>query len=100
MEQTEQERKAAERKAAQRKAVNKYQAAHCTVMSCTMRKDDAEAFKAACAAAETTPNAVFRAAITQFMAAHAPAAGGPAEAQTGPSAPEGQGAPDGPDSRD
>lgn len=82
---------------AQRRAVARYQAAHCSVMSCKLRREDAEAFRAACQAAGTTPNAVFRAAITQFMAAHAPAAGGPAEAQTGPSAPEGQGAPDGPD---
>lgn len=100
MEQTEQERKATERKAAQRRAVNKWQKEHMTSLSCKLKRDDAEAFKAACAAADTTPNAVFRAAIAQFLAAHAPAAGGPAEAQTGPSAPEGQGAPDGPDCRD
>lgn len=55
---------------AQRKAVRKYQAAHCAVLSCKLKKEDAEAFRAACTAAGTTPNAVFRAAISQFMEAH------------------------------
>lgn len=54
---------------AQRRAVNKWQAAHMTSLSCKLKKEDAEAFKAACKAAGTSPNAVFRDAITQFMEA-------------------------------
>ena len=55
---------------AQKRAVKKYQAAHCTTMGCKLRKEEAEAFRAACKAAGTSPNAVFRAAISQFMAEH------------------------------
>ena len=69
---------------AQRRAVNKYQAAHMAVMSCKLRKEDAEAFRAACKAAGTSPNAVFRTAIAQFMAAQ--------DARTNASAPQGAGA--------
>ena len=50
-----------------RRANNKYIAEHMTVLGCKIRKDDAEKFKQACAAAETTPNAVFRKAIDAFM---------------------------------
>lgn len=57
---------------AQRRAVNKWQAAHMATLSCKLKKEDAEAFRAACEAAGTTPNAVFRAAIAQFMAAPQP----------------------------
>lgn len=85
---------------AQKKARNKYDRAHYDIMACKVKSEIAAQFRAACQDAGTNPNAVFRAAIAQFMAAHAPAAGGPAEAQTGPSAPEGQGAPDGPGSCD
>ncbi len=42
---------------------NKWDAANMTVVGCKIRKDKAEAFKAACKAAGTTPNAVFTAAI-------------------------------------
>jgi hypothetical protein len=38
-----------------------------TVLGCKIRKDRAEEFKAACKAAGTTPNAVFTAAINDFM---------------------------------
>ena len=43
---------------------NKWDAANMTVVGC---KNKAEAFKAACKAAGTTPNAVFTAAIQEFM---------------------------------
>ena len=55
---------------AQKRANNKYQLKHYAVLGCKIKTEDAEAFRAACTAAGTTPNAVFRAAITQFMAAH------------------------------
>lgn len=51
----------------QKKARNKWDAANMTVLGCKVRKDKAEQFKAACKAAGTTPNAVFTAAIQQFM---------------------------------
>lgn len=54
---------------AQKRANNKYQLKHYTVLGCKLKTEDAEAFKAACEAAGTTPNAVFRDAITQFMEA-------------------------------
>ena len=53
---------------AQRRANNKYIAANMTVLSCKIRKDKAELFKAACKEAGTTPNAVFCKAILEFMA--------------------------------
>lgn len=46
---------------------NKWDSAHMTVLGCKIRKDRAEAFKAACKAAGTTPNAVFTEAINNFM---------------------------------
>ena len=55
---------------AQRRANNKYIAKAMTVLGCKVRKDEAEEFKAACSAAGTSPNAVFRAAMQDFMAAH------------------------------
>lgn len=51
----------------QKKYRNKWDAANMTVLGCKVRKDKAEAFKAACKAAGTTPNAVFTAAINDFM---------------------------------
>ena len=59
---------------AQRRANNKYIAKATTVLGCKMRRDAAEEFKAACKAAGTTPNAVFRAAVDDFMAQHQDAA--------------------------
>ena len=50
-----------------RRANNKWDAANMTVLGCKIRKDKAEEFKAACKAAGTTPNAVFTAAINEFM---------------------------------
>ena len=38
-----------------------------TVLGCKVRKDIADDFKAACKIAGTTPNAVFRAALDDFM---------------------------------
>ena len=52
---------------AKRRANNKYIAANMTVLGCKIRKDRAEEFKPACKAAGTTPNAVFTAAINDFM---------------------------------
>lgn len=53
-----------------RRANNKYIAEHMTVLGCKIRKDDAEKFKNACAEAGTTPNAIFRRAIDEFMREH------------------------------
>lgn len=55
---------------AQKRAVRKYQAAHCTTLGCKLRKEEADQFRATCKAAGTNPNAVFRAAISRFMAEH------------------------------
>lgn len=52
---------------AKRRADNKYDLAHYSVIGCKLRKEDAEAFKEACKAAGTTPNAVFKEAISNFM---------------------------------
>ncbi len=64
---------------AQRRANNKYIAKAMTVLGCKMRRDAADEFRAACKAAGTTPNAVFRAAVDAFMAEH----GTPAEEPPG-----------------
>lgn len=55
---------------AKRKANNKYSAAHYTVIGCKVRKEYAEAFKAACTQAGTTPNAVLKAAADKFLQEH------------------------------
>lgn len=60
---------------AQRRANNKWAAKNTTVLGCKMRRDAADEFKAACKAAGTTPNAVFRRAVDEFMGAHGGAAG-------------------------
>ena len=52
---------------AKRRANNKYIAANMTVLGCKVKKDDAENFKAACAAQGTTVNAVFQTAMLEFM---------------------------------
>lgn len=52
---------------AQRRAQNKYDAANMTVLGCKVRRDEADAFKEACRAAGTTPNAVFRQAMLEFL---------------------------------
>ena len=55
---------------AQRKAIKKWDTTHNTVMSVKIRKDKAEALKAAAKAAGTTPNAIFTAAADAFMQEH------------------------------
>ena len=54
----------------QRKARNKWDSNNMSVLGCKVRKEKAEAFKAACRDAGTTPNAVFTAAMDQFMLEH------------------------------
>lgn len=51
----------------QKKARNKWDSANMVVLGCKIRRDKAEQFKAACKAAGTTPNAIFTAAINEFM---------------------------------
>ena len=65
---------------AQKKSRNKWDAENMTVLGCKVRKDIADDFKAACKIAGTTPNAVFRAALEDFMAK----AGKPSERQDRP----------------
>ena len=52
---------------AQRRANRKWDKAHNTVLSCKLRSEEAEAFKAACREDGTTPNAVFLAALRSYM---------------------------------
>lgn len=51
----------------QKRYRNKWDAANMAVLGCKIRKEKAEQFKAACKAAGTTPNAVFAAAIDEFL---------------------------------
>lgn len=55
------------RSEAKRRADNKYNLAHYTVLGCKMKKTEAEEFKQACRDAGTSPNAVFRKAVAEFM---------------------------------
>ena len=52
---------------AKRRANNKYIAEHMTVLGCKVKKEEADSFRAACAARGTTVNAVFRRAMEDFM---------------------------------
>ncbi len=52
---------------AQRRANNKYIKRTMTMIGCKVKKTEAEAFHVACKAAGTTVNAVFRAAMEEFM---------------------------------
>jgi len=52
---------------AKRRADNKYNLAHYTVLGCKMKITDAEEFKKACKESGTTPNAIFRKAVDDFM---------------------------------
>lgn len=52
---------------AQRRANQKWDRANNTVLSCKLRKDEAEAFKQACREDGTTPNAVFLSALREYM---------------------------------
>lgn len=56
---------------AQRRASYKYDSAHYTVLGCKLKSDAADAFRAACAASGTTPNAIFTACALDYIAAHA-----------------------------
>lgn len=51
----------------QKKARNKWDSNNMSVLGCKLRKDEAEAFKEACQKKGTTPNAIFRQAIAEFM---------------------------------
>lgn len=53
---------------AKRNSNNKWDAENMTVLGCKVKKSIADDFKAACKIAGTTPNAVFRAALDEFMA--------------------------------
>lgn len=55
------------RSEAKRRADNKYNLAHYTVLGCKMKITEAEKFKTACKDSGTTPNAVFRKAVDDFM---------------------------------
>lgn len=52
---------------AQKRARNKWDAANSTVIGCKMRRDDADAFKAAAQADGTTPNELIRDWIGDYM---------------------------------
>ena len=65
---------------AQKKSRNKWDAENMTVLGCKVRKSIADDFKAACKAVGTSPNAVFRHALDEFMAK----AGKPSEGQDQP----------------
>ena len=52
---------------AQRRANRKWDAAHYTQLPCKIRKEKADAFRAACQDAGTTPNAILTAAVDAFM---------------------------------
>lgn len=51
----------------QKRYRNKWDAENMTVLGCKVRKEKAAQFKAACKEAGTTPNAVFIAAINDFL---------------------------------
>lgn len=50
-----------------RRANNKYIAKNYTVLGVKIRRDEADEFKEACKLAGTTPNAIFKKAIDNFM---------------------------------
>ena len=52
---------------AKRKANNKYDLANYTVVGCKVRKEIADQFRDVCKQKNTSPNAVFRDAIYDFM---------------------------------
>ena len=55
---------------AKRASNNKWDAENMKVLACKIRRDKAEAFQLACKMAGTSPNAVFQAAIEDFMEKH------------------------------
>ena len=56
---------------AKRASNNRWDAENMTVLGCKIRKDDAERFKTVCRMNGDTPNAIFRAAIDDYMREHA-----------------------------
>lgn len=52
---------------AKRATNNKWDSENMTVLGCKVRKSIADDFKAACKAVDTSPNAVFRYALEEFM---------------------------------
>lgn len=50
-----------------RRANNKYIAEHMTVVGCKLTKERASEFKLACKLGGTTPNAVLRAAVDDYI---------------------------------
>ena len=52
---------------AKRATNNKWDAANMTVLGCKVKREYADAFREACRLAGTSPNAVFKAAIDEFM---------------------------------
>ena len=54
-----------------KRANKKYLAKTYVRLTCNIKKEDAEIFKELCATAGTTPNAVFRAAVDDFVREHA-----------------------------
>ena len=52
---------------AKRASNNKWDAANMTVLGCKVKRDEADAFREACRRAGTSPNAIFKAAIDEFM---------------------------------
>ena len=68
---------------AQRRANQKWDRANNTVLGCKLRKEEAEAFKAACREDGTTPNAVFLSALRNYMAKRN-SRGGPDESNAEP----------------
>lgn len=52
---------------AKRASNNKWDAENMVVLGCKVRKDLAEEFRQACREAGTSPNAVFRAALEDFL---------------------------------
>lgn len=56
---------------ARKRANRKYDAKTYTIAACKIRKDEMQRFKAACVEEGTSPNAVIKAAIDEFMRNHA-----------------------------
>lgn len=56
---------------AKKKANAKWDAANMTILGCKVTKTKAEAFRQACKAAGTNPNAVLLATVNKFLEEHA-----------------------------
>ena len=52
---------------AERANNNKWDAVNMTVLGCKVKRDEADAFREACRMPGTSPNAIFKAAIDDFM---------------------------------